>query len=174
MEFPLAAVNTSALQGSPYIQSLSKDSYTLNNQEPKTLARAADALSTLLKDNPQLCPIFRTEPRNILLAEIGRKPCLTLNGRAVCLSRERHVSGLAPLFLDRHFSMNRISIPVHCPEGHCFEKEYIELWRLRMGDTCPAGNHPLGNLTVDLLDLGLAFLERVCAIWNALKQPRLP
>lgn len=79
--------------------------------------------------------------------EGSKKTFLTINGRAVCLSKSRHECHKAE-YKDEYFSECIIKQPVRCTQGHLLDLNHSTFWKRKYA-VCPAGDHPLGPLEVD-------------------------
>lgn len=147
--------NDQALKDSPYHVFEKKSlngriicRYILDNQQSNALDRAAEAIVKLLRDNKILCETFTIEPLHSLATEIGKKFYLIINDKAVSLSIERNFPFDAQLVYKDYFTGILLKEPVKCTQGHHLEKSLAQIWKQKK-DTCPAGEHPIGDLVVD-------------------------
>ena len=129
--------------------------YVLRDDRDQTYATAVTSIDQFLKNNPNLIPTFSTVP-NELRDYIDERPCLTVNGLAVCISKENSPLSSLEHIANEHipniykdiFSGSFVEEPVKCTKGHTLEKNYTEFW-LKKSNLCPAGQHLIGDLEVD-------------------------
>lgn len=124
--------------------------YLLNDHAQETLVKAAKAVHELLSQNHQLCAAFDTGTIKAIELKLSKKRYLTINGFAVCLSKNREApGGPSRDYKDRYFSETLLKEPVSCSRGHFLEKKYVEFWVDKNGDECPARGHRIGEIKID-------------------------
>ncbi|NGX41372.1 MAG: hypothetical protein KR126chlam4_01211 [Candidatus Anoxychlamydiales bacterium] len=124
--------------------------YILIDQKDETITKAAKAIYSLLSQNSDLCATFKTRTIELIKTKLETNRYLTINGFAVCLAKSREIpSDASREFNDKYFSETLLKKPVRCSQGHVLEMKSAKFWVSKKGDTCPAGEHTIGELEVD-------------------------
>ena len=133
-----------------------------NSNSQKVVDSAATVITSLLKDNPQLCFVSRPSSNETLQNKIRDCRYLIINGDALCLSN----SNKAPIEInimckDLFFSEAIIEEPVQCSKNRIFEKRYLEAWLEVKKNICPCSNHKIDSIEVDsyLLEMIKSIIE---------------
>ncbi len=138
-------------------------SYILTDTSQQSISRAIETINHLLRNNPRLVVLF---PINA--AEIQKRPYLTINDTAVCLSDEGATTGQ---YSDCYFSEAYLKEPILCSENHCLEKKTADLWCQKMNGECPAGGHKVDSFEINI-ELKNAVTHHKLTIQNACSTER--
>ena len=124
--------------------------YVLANGRVDTITRAEALIRDFVLANfGRLCACF---PLEGLRERIIRKPYVTINGQAICLSQGRTGGyvGHDRDYGDKYFSDGWLKRPIRCTQGHLLEQQTALCWIERRGDFCPVlPPHAIGNVLVD-------------------------
>lgn len=155
------------LQGSNFIlvSSALKDGrtiriYELKDQTDAALIKAVDTIRVLIERNPCLSLTFLLQNARSILRE---KPCLTINGEAVCLSEEKEANDVPLHYVDRYFSQDILRVPIRCSRGHLLEGSSALLW-FQNKRHCPGEGPPH---TVEELKAQQIVARVVTDFWKA-------
>jgi hypothetical protein len=120
--------------------------YLLVNTDDASINRAVEIMRAFLNAHPNLCPIFPVDQD--LRERIRRKPYLSINGEAVCLSKRRHADTRRD-YCDKNLTEGLIHRPVRCQADppHLLDQASALFWVARKGHVCPVlPLHPIGDL----------------------------
>jgi hypothetical protein len=143
--------------------------YVLADNEVGTVARAAAIMLNFMANNA--AGIFACFPREGLQERIARKPFVTINGRAICLSKGRIV--IREEYRDKYFSDGWLNLPIRCTQGHLLERRSALCWVERMGHFCPVlPIHEIDDLQIDFgLAQEIANFKQEERIWQDHPRP---
>lgn len=168
----MAAINLAAINGSVYIRQEPErisggrriHRFVLENSSSQQVVdSAATAITSFLRDNPQLSFVSRPTEPETLQHKISSCRYLIINGNALCLSNKTKAPGAIDILCkDMFFSEAVIDEPVQCSRGRTFEKRYVEVWAGLRENICPCSNHEIGPIEIDFY-----LLERINSIVTA-------
>ena len=120
-----------------------------NNNSKSINNNAALKIVELLERNRNLIPTFEFNKKLKNLQElISANPVLTINGNAVCLSKEAYAPAGAESYCDDFFSQSLLVDPIKCRAGHVLERSRAEFYVTHSKGKCPAG-HEMGEMQED-------------------------